>query len=76
MLQAAVRELHAEGITQGVSYIHPENRKMKGALQKWSHVQELQDMIFRQAVQGGELVYVLDLEAKKLVGHLSNSLRS
>jgi len=64
MLQQVVRELRTEGVKRIESYIHPENGKMKRALQKWSQTQELQDVIFRKSVQEGEIVYSLDLEAK------------
>jgi RimJ/RimL family protein N-acetyltransferase len=65
MMQAAVRELRAEGIKQLEAYIHPENSKMIRALQKWSRTEELQDVTFRRTVQQGEVVYFIELEAKK-----------
>jgi len=65
LLQAAVRELRAEGIKQLEAYIHPENSKMKRALQKWSRTEELQDVTFRRTIQQGEVVYLIELEAKQ-----------
>lgn len=65
LLQAAVRELRTEGVKQLEAYVHPENSKMKRALQKWSRTEELQDVTFRRTVQQGEVVYVIELEAKQ-----------
>jgi RimJ/RimL family protein N-acetyltransferase len=64
MLQQVVCELRAEGVKQIESYIHPENSKMKRALQKWGQAQELQDVQFRKSFREGEIVYRLGLEAK------------
>jgi RimJ/RimL family protein N-acetyltransferase len=74
MLQQVVRELRAEGVKRIESYIHPENGKMKRALQKWSQTQELQDVQFRKSVQEGEIVYRLDLEAQKAQAMASHPL--
>ncbi len=65
MMQETVRELRGEGVKQLESYVHPENGKMKMALQKWGRARELQDVTFRKTIQEGEVVYSIDLEVKE-----------
>ena len=74
MLQQVVRELRAEGVKQIESYIHPENSKMKRALQKWGQAQELQDVQFRKSFREGEIVYRLGLEAQNMQEMASHPL--
>ena len=65
MLQATVRVLREEGVSHLEVYVHPDNRKMQKAFQKWSQTEELHDVTFRGSVEDGEIVYVLDLESQQ-----------
>ena len=64
MLQATARVLREEGVSHLMVYIHPDNRKMQNALQKWSQTEELHDVTFRRSIEDGEMSYALDLESQ------------
>ena len=64
MLQETVRVRREEGVSHLEVYIHPDNRKMQNALQKWSHTEELHDVTFRRSIEDGEIIYTLDLESQ------------
>ena len=64
MLQETVRVLREEGVSHLEVYIHPDNRKMQNALQKWSQTEELHDVTFRRSIEDGEMSYTLDLDSQ------------
>ncbi len=72
MMQAVIQASRKEGVKQLEAYVHPENIKMQGALQKWSRVEEMRDVTFRKTFPEGEVVYTIDLGAKELVHGGSN----
>jgi RimJ/RimL family protein N-acetyltransferase len=65
MMQAVIQASRKEGVKQLEAYVHPENIKMQGALQKWSRMEEMRDVTFRKTFREGEIVYTIDLGAKK-----------
>jgi RimJ/RimL family protein N-acetyltransferase len=66
MLQETVHVLRDEGVSHLVVYVHPDNRKMQNALQKWRQTEELRDVTFRRSIEDGEMSYALDLKSQSL----------
>jgi len=64
MLQEAVREMRENNVKTLTFFVHPDNVKMKSALQHWSRAQEWQDVPFQKALREGEVVYAVNVDVK------------
>jgi len=66
MRQETLHVLREEGVSYLEIRIHPDNRKIQNARQKWIQTEELRVVAFRRSIEDGEMSYTLALESQSL----------